>query len=547
MNHAPAAAPPAADAAADAAAEAGTPLTIDLEPGEHWWGGTVKDAVQMPFGAASGYGVDLAVPRHDPRWDSAEDSSQSAPLLVSTHGRVVASERPFAFRFAGGRLEVDGTDVTLLRGGSTLRDGFRAAAARFFPPAGRTPARRLFAAPQYNTWIETPLVPSEESVLAYARRILDAGLEPGTIFIDDNWAPDFGTWHFDRGRFPDPERLIRTLADWGFDVMLWVVPFISPDSLAFRDCERDGLLVRDADGRTAVRRWWNGYSALLDLSSPDAVAWLTDQLDALVEIGVAGFKFDAGDVRDYRADDLVARPCEPVDMSEAWARLGLRYAHNEYRACWRMGGQPLGQRLRDKPPTWDDAGLGSLVPEMLAQGLLGHPYVCPDMVGGGEVGAMGAMGDRQAADQEFFVRYAQIAALSPMIQFSVNPARALDAEHLAAVKEALAVRAEHLPRILALVDEAATTGEPVVRPMSYHEAGYETVTDQFFLGPDLLVAPVLERGAATRAVQVPPGTWRAPEGTTVEGPATVEVPVGLTTLPRLTRATAAATAGAAPR
>ena len=532
MNHVPAAAPPLADAA-DAA---GPSLVIELEPGEHWWGGTVKDAVQMPFGATSTYRNDLAVPRHDPQWDSAEDSSQAAPLLVSTHGRVVTSPRPFAFGFADGRLEVEGTDVTLLRGGTSLREGYRAASAQVFPPAGTTPARRLFAAPQYNTWIETPLVPSEESVLAYARRILDAGLEPGTIFIDDNWAPDFGTWHFDRGRFPDPERLVRTLAEWGFDVMLWVVPFISPDSKAFRDCERDGLLVRDADGGTAVRRWWNGFSALLDLSSPAAVAWFTDQLDALVAIGVAGFKFDAGDVRDYRADDQIAAPCEPVDMSEAWARLGLRYAHNEYRACWRMGGQPLGQRLRDKPPTWDDAGLGSLVPEMLAQGLLGHAYVCPDMVGGGEVGAMGAMGDRQAGDQEFFVRYAQIAALSPMIQFSVNPARALDAEHLAAVKDALAVRTEHLPTILALVDDAAVSGEPVLRPMSYHEAGYETVTDQFFVGPDLLVAPVVERGATARTVQVPPGTWHAPDGTTYEGPATVEVPVGLTTLPRLTRA-----------
>lgn len=509
-------------------------LTIELEPGEYWWGGTVKDGVQMPFGATSTYRHDLAVPRHDPAWESGDDSSQSAPLLVSTHGRVVASSRPFAFTVANGRLDVEGSDLTVLRSGSSLREGYRAASARLFPPAGRTPARRLFSAPQYNTWIETPLTPTEQSVLAYARRILDAGLEPGTLFIDDNWAPDFGTWRFDLARFPDPERLIRRLADWGFDVVLWIVPFISPDSAAFRDCERNGLLVRNSAGRTAVRRWWNGYSALLDLSEPEAVSWLTRQLDALVDIGVAGFKFDAGDVRDYRSDDLVAQPCEPVDMCEGWARLGLRYAYNEYRACWRMGGQPLGQRLRDKPPTWDDAGLGSLVPEMLAQGLMGHAYVCPDMVGGGEVGAMG---DRDAGDQEFFVRYAQIAALSPMIQFSVNPARVLDPEHLAAVKEALAVRARHLPLILSLVDDAAVTGEPVLRPMSYHESGYETVTDHFFLGPDLLVAPVLERGATTRTTHVPPGTWTAADGTTYEGPAAVEMPVGLTSIPRLTRAT----------
>ncbi|TGO05143.1 glycoside hydrolase family 31 protein [Serinibacter arcticus] len=515
-------------------------LSLELEPGEFWWGGTVKDGVQMPFGATSTHRRDLGVPQHDPEWDSAEDSSQAAPVLVSTRGRVVSSPHPFAFSVADGRLDVDGRDLTVLRSGTSLREGYRAASAQLFPPAGRTPARRLFASPQYNTWIETPLTPSEESVLAYARRILDAGLEPGTLFIDDNWAPDFGTWRFDLARFPDPERLISTLADWGFPVMLWVVPFISPDSAAFRDCERDGLLVRNADGRTAIRRWWNGFSALLDLSNPTAVAWLTDQFDALVDIGVAGFKFDAGDVRDYFSDDRIAQPCEPVDMSERWARLGLRYEYNEYRACWRMGGQPLGQRLRDKPPTWDDAGLGSLVPEMLAQGLMGHPYVCPDMVGGGEVGAMGG---RDAADQEFFVRYAQIAALSPMIQFSVNPARALDGQHLAAVKDALAIRTEHLPLILSLVDDAALTGEPVLRPMSYHEEGYETVTDHFFLGPDLLVAPVVERGATARTMHVPPGSWSAPDGTTYEGPATIEVPVDLTTLPRLSRATS----GAAPR
>lgn len=514
-------------------------VELDLEPGERWWGGTVKDGVRMPFAEGTTYARDLAVPGEDDG-EVGEDSNQSAPVLVSTRGRVVASQRPFAFSVADGKLTVRGTDVVTFRAGSSLRDAFRAASAEFFPPSGATPARRLFEAPQYNTWIETPLTPTEESVLAYARRVLDAGLEPGTLFIDDNWAPDFGTWRFDPARFPDPKRMIDTLREWGFEVVLWLVPFISPDSLAFRECERDGFLVRDADGRTAVRRWWNGYSALLDVSSPEAVAWLTDQLDALVDLGVAGFKFDAGDVRDYRADDLIAQPCEPVDMCERWARVGLRYRYNEYRACWRMGGQPLGQRLRDKPPTWDSAGIGSLVPEMLAQGLMGHPWVCPDMVGGG---LEGAMGDRDTGDLEFFVRYAQVAALSPMIQFSVNPARALDDEHLAAVKDALAVRAAHLPLIGSLLDVAAATGEPVLRPMSYHEEGYEDVTDHFFLGPDLLVAPVVERAATTRTLHVPPGRWAAPDGTTYEGPAVVDVPVDLRSIPRLARLAP----GSAPR
>ncbi|WP_328947419.1 hypothetical protein OG259_41305 (plasmid) [Streptomyces sp. NBC_00250] len=46
------------------------------------------------------------------------------------------------------------------------------------------------------------------------------------------------------------------------------------------------------------------------------------------------------------------------------------------------------------------------------------------------------------------------------------------------------MRASLLPLILSLVEEeAATTGEPVVRPMAYHASGLDDITDQFFLGP----------------------------------------------------------------
>ncbi len=155
------------------------------------------------------------------------------------------------------------------------------------------------------------------------------------------------------------------------------------------------------------------------------------------------------------------------------------------------------------------------------------------MVGGGEISAVTEQGD---VDQEFFVRYAQVAALSPMIQFSISPTRVLDAAHLAAVHEALAVRASVMPLLLDLVAHAAGTGEPVVRPMAYHAEGCDDVTDQFFLGPDLLVAPVLERGAADRRVVLPDGEWLAADtGETFAGPATVTVPCGLGTIPRFSR------------
>lgn len=193
-----------------------------------------------------------------------------------------------------------------------------------------------------------------------------------------------------------------------------------------------------------------------------------------------------------------------------------------------MGGRPLGQRLHDKPCRWGAGGLGSLIPESIAQGLIGAVFNCPDMIGGGDVVDVLA---GESIDPELFVRFAQCSALFPMMQFSLAPWRVLDADHLAAVAAAVELRQALLPEIMALVRHAADTGEPILRPLAYHHRGYDAVRDQFLLGEDLLVAPVLERGATTRRVLLPPGRWMAADGAGVTGPSEIELPVTLASLP----------------
>jgi len=523
---------------ADENALNGSPECINLtvKPDEMWWGGSVADGVMMPYGG-SPFDRDLSSADPVGCVEPGSPSSQSSPLLISTSGRVIWSDRPFAFEFLNGQVSVTGHDIQALAHGNCLRDAFMEASRRFFPPSGHAPAWQLFAGAQYNTWIDQPYRPTQATVLDYVRELLESEMPPGVVFIDDSWSPSYGTWRFDEARFPCPSKMVQQLHDWGCSVMLWVVPFVSPDTDTFRRLESRGLLLRDASGNTAIRRWWNGLSALLDLSNPETISWISGQLDTLMsETGVDGFKFDGGDIRDFRADDLTFRPVEPVDMCEAWAGIGLRYSCNEYRACWRMGGQPLAQRLRDKPASWDDRGIGSLIPEMLAQGMIGHPFTCPDMIGGGEIGGSVVPSD---IDQEFFVRYTQIAAFSPIAQFSASPMRVLDERHLAAVRKALQLRDELQPTLRSLVDNAAATGEPIVRPMAFHASGLDTVTDQYFFGPDLIVAPVIKPSATSRTVLLPDGSWRSPSGDLITGPATVKVACDLETIPRFARVLAA--------
>jgi alpha-glucosidase (family GH31 glycosyl hydrolase) len=170
----------------------------------------------------------------------------------------------------------------------------------------------------------------------------------------------------------------------------------------------------------------------------------------------------------------------------------------------------------------------SLIPESIAQGLIGHPFVCPDMVGGGDVNY--CSGDRPV-DQELFVRYAQCAALFPMMQLSMAPARVLDADHLHAVLAAVRLRRSLATEILELVNQAGASGEPILRPLAYHFSGYEHVHDQFLLGERILVAPVLRQGASTRSVELPPGNWIDEDGRSLTGPGIVELPVELESIP----------------
>ena len=87
--------------------------------------------------------------------------------------------------------------------------------------------------------------------------------------------------------------------------------------------------------------------------------------------------------------------------------------------------------------------------------------------------------------------------------------------------------------ILALAHRSSKNGEPIVKPMAWFwpDAGYETIQDQFILGDNLLVAPVLEKDARTRKVVFPVGTWVGDDGSEVVGPATVEIAAPLERLP----------------
>jgi len=209
-----------------------------------------------------------------------------------------------------------------------------------------------------------------------------------------------------------------------------------------------------------------------------------------------------------------------------WAQIGLDFPLNEYRAMWKMGGQPLGERLNDKAHNWKD--LQTLIPNTIAQQLMGYTFTCPDLIGGG---LLGSFVPGKAIDQQLMARSAQCHALMPMMQFSAAPWRVLDTVHAQAVYKAVMLRQRYIDTIMQVLHRSAVTGEPALRPLEYNypHQGYAGITDQFLLGDHVMVAPVVTV-SNTRTVFIPKGNWRF-RGKMIKGPLKQTIDVAPDELP----------------
>lgn len=491
---------------------------------EKWWGAFVGYGHNMPYESTTRI-FDLS---------KENFNNQLIPLFVSNQGRYVWSDNPFQFQFSNDTLIIYSTyekDILAVTAGTTLRDAYLAAGKEHFPPTGKIPEEVFFSKPQYNTWIELMYDQNQTDIMKYAHDVIKHGFPTGIFMIDDNWQKYYGNFEFKPETFPNPKAMTDSLHAMGFEVMLWVCPYVSPDSREYRELASKGYLVKNSRGGTAIIPWWNGYSACYDMTNPDAVEHLRKELVKVQEeYGIDGYKFDGADVAYMRGDfSFHAKEANVNDFTEAWAAFGMEFPFNELRTSWKLGGTEIVQRLGDKGYSWNAAS--SLIPQMTTAGILGHAYTCPDMIGGGSFAAFLNI-DSDKFDQELIVRSAQIHALMPMMQFSVAPWRILSKENLKIVSDVAHLHQQFGDYILSYAKAASKTGEPIVRSMEYSfpHQGYESCNDQFMLGDKYLITPMVQSGTK-RTVYLPKGRWKDDLGKTHKGGKAIEIDVPLARLP----------------
>ena len=406
----------------------------------------------------------------------------------------------------------------------------------------------MLASPVWTTWARHHWRIDQEKVLRFAKDIESNGFGCGVLEVDDKWSAAYGDIVFDATRFPSPKDMVEELHKMGVKVTLWIVPFFVESSEAYMEGISRGYFVtqtdRASDGASKTRaeseendecrststswyewamrmleslifgrlkrgffRWWHtAPAAALDVTNPAAVEWFVARLKRLQrDVGIDGFKFDAGEPCFLPERFETHRELSGAEeYTRLWVReVASRFDMAEVRTGARSQNDRCVTRMGDRFSTWESAnGLRSLIPTLLTSGVIGYPFVLPDIVGGNAYFG-------QMPDEELLVRWAQCCCLMPAVQFSIAPWD-LSAGASVHVRAALSMRNDAMPVILRLARAAHVSLVPICRPLWWldpHDDTTFTIRDQFALGDDIVVAPVLHKGAIARDVYLPSGQW----------------------------------------
>jgi alpha-glucosidase len=373
------------------------------------------------------------------------------------------------------------------------------------------------------------------------------------LFLDIQHMRGFRSFTFDAGRFPDPQGLFARLAARGVHTTLILDPGIKVDPAW--DVYAEGLAGGHFLGAPFVGQVWPGDSVFPDFSSEETRTWWSGLVGRSAALGVRGLWIDMNEPATFNGTVPDSLACDGDGRPTTMAELHNVYALDEARATWdglraaRPDERPFilsraafaGQQrytavwTGDAPSTFTT--LRMTLPMLVSLGLSGMTFAGSDV---------GGYSGRAESTGELYARWLALGTLSPLLrEHAEQNARrqepwAFGEEVESAARQLVAERYALLPYLYSLFAEAHESGAPILRPLAW-DFPEETASDQALLGPFLLYAPILEKGAAARAVRLPPGRWmEAASGAILEGGATVTLssapePLPLHALPAFLR------------
>lgn len=346
------------------------------------------------------------------------------------------------------------------------------------------------------------------------------------IILDLYWygkEQDMGRLAWDTERWPDPDAFLGKMNAQNINVVPIAQPYILRNGKGidtYNELKSKKLMLMDSLGKEPQEVViWVGEGGMFDVSNPRTRQWLTDRYSSLTDRGLAGWWGDLGEPEKHpenavHANGLTARQYHNRYGSD-WAEIIYdmyrdKYPDRRVMTLMRAGTTGL-QRYgvfpwsSDVSRSWE--GLQPQIRIMLHSGLSGLGYM------GHDVGGFAVNADAPT-DPELYVRWLQLGTFSPMLrthsQFGAEPYHYPEYEGL--IKPLILERYRWLPYNYTLAYENSAKGYPLVRPINFHspldkaDSLIDLVDDEFLWGRDVLVAPVMHKGAVKRDVVLPAGS-----------------------------------------
>ena len=416
----------------------------------------------------------------------------------------------------------------------------------------------------FAPWKSRNWHPDMAAVYEDVERYRQLGLPASVLVLDSPWATNYNTFEVNRLQFSDPEAMVRRIHDLGFKLCLWLTAFINQETFTppepelvgkipltaasnFEEARGAGYFLKTDSGDVYLSTWWKGRGGLIDFTNPAAVTWWQAQVRRAIRLGADAFKADGGEgsfVDDARFSDgedpAVMRTRYSVLYNRTLEELIDSELHGDGVLFMRSGS--VGNH--NLPFLWGgdnesnfgvENGLPSVVLAGLNAGLSGIPLWTSDL-GGYEKGS------RTPGDDGVFVRWTEFSAFSPIMEvhsdINLGPwdygQQALDI-----FRTYSRLHMSLFPYRYAAAQEASRTGMPLMRALVFfHPLDPEArrAADEYYFGPDLLVAPVLTAGTQ-RSVHLPQGEWLDYwSGAHLSGPTDIVVDAPLDRIPLYVKA-----------
>ena len=286
-------------------------------------------------------------------------------------------------------------------------------------PKHHLPDENFFLKPLWSTTAVFDKTVNQANVLSYAKEIGDKGFSKYLFEIIDTENASVDDVFY-KGKFPNSHQMLMYVREYGFRSYIGMTPFVFPEE----EFDKSKLLL-NKDSKSAVTLWGREKMNILDLHSSETKQWFVNQLKNMVtEYGIDGFTLLGGE-SNYLINNNAVSDANSLELTKDFLSISedlkiTPLSSFSYKSQHLAGVVTLSHRKA----SWDShGGLRSVIPSVLTLGILGYPFIIPNVVGGfGQFKKVNSTySELEKPDRELYIRWMEIAAYMPCMMFSIPP------------------------------------------------------------------------------------------------------------------------------